>query len=204
MKNLFLFIFLLLGASAYAQNNTYMPQVFFDKQQAQDMLAIGTSTIEGVAYTRQYTDSKKQNAPEGTLVTLYPLTPYFEEFLKLRTQKESKTNKVYLSEEAFKYRIEVKTDSYGRFKFEKLKPGKYYIESIVPYIGVGHYSEQTGTTTTYNGYGTAIASAPYYERFSYNFDAASRETKIVEIKNDGEFLDIKLYKSKISFKNLLK
>ncbi|MFP3577735.1 hypothetical protein, partial [Brevibacillus sp. SIMBA_040] len=94
-----------------------------------------TSNIEGVASTKQKTVygykaplAKKQLAPEGTLVTLYPLTPYFEEFIKLRKQKENKKTLVYISDEAYKYRIETKTDAYGRFKFEKLKPGKYFIE----------------------------------------------------------------------------
>lgn len=200
MKKIFLLCSLTLSSVAIFAQKTYYPQGFFDKKQAQDMLAFGKSTIEGVASTRQkgftltVNDkvNKKQFAPEGTLVTLYPLTAYFEEFIKLRKQKENKKTSVYISDEAYKFRLEAKTDAYGRFKFEKLKPRKYFLESIIPYVGTSYYSQQTGTTTTYNGYGAAIATSPYYENFRSNYDASNRETKIVEIKSDGELIEIKL------------
>ena len=195
----FIVLFLLAGIFSNAQNKLF-PQAFFDKKQAEQMLALGSATIEGVASTRQkgFTliandkVNRKQVAPEGTLVTLYPLTPYFEEFIKLRKQKENSKTSVYISDEAYKYRIETKTDAYGRFKFEKLKPGKYYLESIVAYVGTSYYSQQTGTITTYNGYGAAIASSPYYQTFRQNYDASNRETKIVEVKSEGELFEIKL------------
>lgn len=199
MKTKIIFtLFLLSGIFSYAQNKLF-PQSFFDKKIAQEMLTVGTSTIEGRADTKQKNTyglnseaNAKHYAPQGTVVTLFPMTPYFEEFLKLRRQKENKKTKVYLSEEAFKYRLETTTDEYGRFKFEKLRPGKYYIECIVAFAAMGGYTQQTGVTTTYNGYGNAIASSPYYEKFFYNYDSANRETKIVEIKSEGELLEIKL------------
>lgn len=195
----FIVLFLLAGIFSNAQNKLF-PQSFFDKKLALEMIGEGKSTIEGVASTKQYTDSKKQFAPEGTLVTLYPLTPYFEDFLKLRKQKESKKTSVYISDEAYKYRLETKTDAYGRFKFEKMKPGKYYVECIVPYTATYSYQQQTGVTTTYNGYGAAIASSPYYENFLGSYGASNRETKIVEIKNDGELVEVKVgYRLKIGF-----
>lgn len=58
-----------------------------------------------------------------------------------------------MSEEAFKYRVEALTDDYGRFKFEKQKPGKYYLETIVSFTATGSYQQQTGTTDAYNGFG---------------------------------------------------
>lgn len=92
----FFILFLFLGIFSKAQNKLF-PQAFFDKKQAEQMLALGTATIEGVASTRQkgFTltandkVNRKQVAPEGTLVTLYPLTPYFEEFIKLRNKKKT-------------------------------------------------------------------------------------------------------------------
>lgn len=195
---LFTIFFLSFGIFSFAQNKIF-PQSFFDKKQAEKMLALGKSTIEGVASTKQKTVygykaplAKKQLASAGTLVTLYPLTTYFEEFIKLRKQKENKKTVVYISDEAYKFRLETTTDEHGRFKFEKLKPGKYFIESIVPFVATYTYQQQTGTTTTYNGYGAAIASSPYYETFRSNYDSSNRETQIVEIKSDGELLEIKL------------
>lgn len=194
----FFILFLLLGIFSNAQNKLF-PQAFFDKKQAEQMLALGTATIEGEASTKQKTGygfkgplAKKQVAPDGTLVTLYPLTPYFEEFIKLRKQKENKKTVVYISDEAYKYRLETKTDAYGRFKFEKLKPGKYFLESIVPLVATYTYQQQTGNLNTYNSGGYVIASTPYYESFRGSYDTTSRETKIVEVKSEGEVLEIKL------------
>lgn len=163
------------------------------------MLAFGTSTIEGRADAKQKNTydlnaaaNAKHYAPKGSIVTLFPITPYFEEFLKLRRQKENKKTSVYLSEDAFKYRLETTTDEYGRFKFEKLKPGKYYIECMVSFAATGAYTEQTGTSTTYNANGQALATSPIYDKYFYNYDTTNRESKIVEIKEDGQLLEIKL------------
>jgi protocatechuate 3,4-dioxygenase beta subunit len=119
------------------------------------------------------------------------MTPYFEEFLKLR--RKNKKNSVYLSEEAFKYRLETKTDEFGRFQFTKMKPGKYYIECMINFAATGANVVQTGTSTLYNtNNGQTLSSSPIYDKFFYNYDFANRESQIVEIKQDGQILNIKL------------
>lgn len=205
MKTKYFLLFLILvSCSLEAQQTTLFPQSFFDAKLAQDMLTKGTSSIEGEASTKQFLDAKKQFAPEGTLVTLYPMTPYFEDFLKLRKKKENKNTAVYISDEASKYRLEAKTDAYGRFIFNKMKPGKYYIECIVPFEATYEYSQQTGITTTYNGYGQAIANDPYYEKFLGRYNANNRETKIVEIKEEGQVLEVKVGYTLKPFRNFKK
>ena len=97
-----------------------------------------------------------------------------------------------MSEDAFKYRLEALTDEYGRFKFSNIKPGKYYIETIVNFTATGAYKEQTGTSTSYNYFGQALYSQPVYQTFFYNYAASNRESKFVEIKSDGQLLEIKL------------
>jgi hypothetical protein len=73
---------------------------------------------------------------------LFPVTPYFEEFYNMRKKYENKKTTVYMSEEAFKYRVEALTDNRGRFKFEKLKPGKYYLETIVNFTATASYQNR--------------------------------------------------------------
>lgn len=71
------------------------------------MLAFGNSTIEGVASTKQNNWGikpllgQKHYAPKGTVVMLFPVTPYFEEFYSMRKKYENKKTTVYMSEEAF-------------------------------------------------------------------------------------------------------
>jgi len=199
MKKVSVLLLLIFTFIFTKAQNTYFPQVFFDKKIARDMLSFGNSTIEGVASTKQKNNwgikpvfGTKHYAPKGTVVMLFPVTPYFEEFYNMRKKYENKKTTVYMSEEAFKYKIEALTDDHGRFKFEKLKPGKYYLETIVNFTATASYQEQTGRTDTYNGMGGYMYSSPIYQTFFYGYSAANRESKFVEIKQDGELKEINL------------
>ncbi len=199
MKKWFMFICSIFIAFVSAQKDELYPQVFFDKKLAASMLAPGKSTIEGVAFTKQKDKygmkpigGVKHFAPKGTVIMLFPITPYFEEFYKTRKKYENKNTNVFMSEDAFAHRREALTDEYGRFKFSNVKPGKYYIETIVNFTATGSYKEQTGTSTSYNYFGQALYSNPIYQTFFYNYASANRESKFVEIKSDGQLLEIKL------------
>lgn len=199
-KVIILFLFLAsFTVLAQRGKKVYFPQVFFDKKEAKEKLAMGKSTIEGVAFTRQKSNfgikpllGEKHYAREGTLVMLFPCTKYFYEWYDLRSKYEGKDTSVFMSGEAFEYRIDAKTDAYGRFKFSNLKPGKYYLETIIDFTAVGSYSEQVGATNYYNGYGAMVGSSPIYQSYYYNYEVANRETKFVEISRDGELIEIKL------------
>ena len=192
------------AGEAFSQKDSYFPQVFFDKKQAEAQLGAGKSTIEGVAFTREKRSihltmgavkvktGKKHMARPNTVVMLFPVTEYFTEFYNLRKKLESKTKQVLMSNEAFAVRREAYTDDYGRFRFENLKVGKYYLETIVDFTAVGSYKQQTGTSTAYNVYGTPLYSTPIYETFFYDYEAAHRESKFVEVKKDGQVIEIKL------------
>ncbi|MBF1098449.1 MAG: carboxypeptidase regulatory-like domain-containing protein [Riemerella sp.] len=194
----------LCAGEAFSQKDSYFPQVFFDKKQAESQLGAGKSTIEGVAFTREKRSipltmgavkvktGKKHMARPNTVVMLFPVTEYFTEFYNLRKKLESKTKQVLMSNEAFAVRREAYTDDYGRFRFENLKVGKYYLETIVDFTAVGSYKQQTGTSTAYNVYGTPLYSTPIYETFFYDYEAAHRESKFVEVKKDGQVIEIKL------------
>ena len=192
------------ASDVFSQKDSYFPQVFFDKKQAEAQLGAGKSTIEGVAFTREKRSipltmgavkvktGKKHMARPNTVVMLFPVTEYFTEFYNLRKKLESKTKQVLMSNEAFAVRREAYTDDYGRFRFENLKVGKYYLETIVDFTAVGSYKQQTGTSTAYNAYGTPLYSTPIYETFFYDYEAAHRESKFVEVKKDGQVIEIKL------------
>ena len=203
-KCLILIISFLCAGEAFSQKDSYFPQVFFDKKQAEAQLGAGKSTIEGVAFTREKRSipltmgavkvktGKKHMARPNTVVMLFSVTEYFTEFYNLRKKLESKTKQVLMSNEAFAVRREAYTDDYGRFRFENLKVGKYYLETIVDFTAVGSYKQQTGTSTAYNVYGTPLYSTPIYETFFYDYEAAHRESKFVEVKKDGQVIEIKL------------
>ena len=203
-KCLILIISFLCAGEAFSQKDSYFPQVFFDKKQAEAQLGYGKSTIEGVAFTREkrtipftmgavkVKTGKKHMARPNTVVMLFPVTEYFTEFYNLRKKLESKTKQFIMSNESFAVRREAYTYDYGRFRFENLKVGKYYLETIVDFTAVGSYKQQTGTSTAYNVYGTPLYSTPIYETFFYDYEAAHRESKFVEVKKDGQVIEIKL------------
>lgn len=203
-KCLIVIISFLCAGEAFSQKDSYFPQVFFDKKQAEAQLGYGKSTIEGVAFTREKRNvpltmgmvkakmEKKHVARPNTVIMLFPVTEYFTEFYNLRRKIESSKKQVLMSKEAFAVRREAYTDDYGRFKFENLKVGKYYIETIVDFTAVGSYKKQTGTSTAYNVYGTPLYSTPIYETFFYDYEDSHRESKFVEVKKDGQVIEIKL------------
>lgn len=206
MKRMFMDIFILLCIlsvkNVAAQNTTYYPQVFFDKKDALNKLDIGNSSIKGVAFAKEkdvtrrngiYTTAKKHYANNNTIVMLFPYTDYFEEWYDLRkTKGKNNAANIYMSEEAFKHRIETRTDSYGNFIFEKIKAGKYYLECTIDYVGTGVGSNRVGTSTTYNVYNVPLNSTAVYESYYYNYNDAKTVSDMVEITKDGQLVEVKL------------
>ncbi len=169
------------------------PEIKFDLNESKNAIAYGTSSIKGVLFTKEKhkLGFKPLLAPKtyGTnvTVTLFPVTSYFQAWYDLREKKENKRTKVYMSEEAFYYRLTTTTDDYGRFWFEKLKPGKYFLQAFMDVnfehnrqVVVGTANNQYGGTTTYLG------------NENYIREQSERMEKFVEIDIDGEIVDVKL------------
>lgn len=202
-----LFIGLIFGVhSVSAQNKTYLlPGTPFNAAEAQKALAKGSSAIRGVAYTKDTEGTKrlgkviakmgpKKFAYRGTTVTLFPLTPYFQEYLELRKKHGSKGKKVaVISNEAYKYRITTQViDDKGYFQFTDLKPGKYLLEANITYVKSGTVSEQTGTETAYNVFGQELYSNPTYSSYSIAYDVTNFVYEYVEIVEDETILEVTL------------
>lgn len=165
------------------------PDYPFDTVLAQKALSYGGSTIEGVAFTRAKSGRgtlAKRLYGANILVTLIPVTPYFEEWYRLRKEKGSKTRIYYMSDQAFRYRLETKTDNYGRFKFEKMKPGKYFLQAFLDWENPVTYNRYVGS-----GYGT-YSTVNYYTPEVYYQQHRDRLEEFVEITRDGAVAEVKL------------
>lgn len=172
----------------------YYPDVAFDSLEAKKMLAKGTSSIKGIAYTKA---KSKMGLKVGQRiyanqikVVLLPVTPYFEAWYKLRKEKENlkKRRYVYLSAESYSYRLEAITNSDGEFTFPEMKPGKYFLQGFLGWTQNGYYNEYTGSG--YNGYG---GRTDYYQQKRYSVDHEDRIEEFVEIKEDGKIVKVKLH-----------
>lgn len=214
LAGLFVFIQMFFGSNnLQAQDKTYiLPGTYFDKAAAEKALQPGKSAIRGTAYTRGFKDTSiigpgrgllgkqlsklgpKQFATKGTTVTLFPLTPYFQEYLELRSKYKPGGKKVaVISNDAYYYRITTQVvDDKGNFQFTNLKPGKYMVETTVSYTKKGTASEQVGTETGYNVYGQQVSSTPIYSSYSVFWSQADYVSEIIDITEDESIIDVKL------------
>lgn len=163
----------------------------FDTARARVALARGTGTIKGVAFTRPKNGYGmkvgKAIYAAKTKILLMPVTPYLLEYLDLKKKENHKKLKyVYISPDAWRFRLEAITNSDGEFTFPEMKPGKYYLESVVNWSTTGSYDRYTGSGS--NGY----ATTNYYTREYYSKGHADLVSKFVEITKENEILEIKL------------
>lgn len=201
MKNLrltFIFIFLLTNSfQVFSQNNkpktTLFPEEKFDLKEATIALEKGNCTIKGVLFTKQKTNlgfkplfGEKIYGP-NIIVMLFPVTNYFNSWYELRKKKENRRTRVSMSPEAMKITIEVKTDDYGNFIFEKLKPGLYFLQS---FMAVEFYnSRNVEVDRSVNSDGSLNI---YYSKENYTDNQDDRIEKFVDLNSDGEIVEIKL------------
>lgn len=213
MKNIFSIIFTFFYFFSYAQyvepeksvkeeikrkqnEIVHYPKIKFDSIEAKNMLALGKGQIKGVAFTRAR-DSKNFGLKTGDKIkankikiTLFPVTSYFREYYALWSDKSKNNPKkntfVYLDPEAYRYRLEAITNSDGEFTFPDMKPGKYYLFGSLAYTTT--YTKQQYTGSGYDGYGRI----DYYTPYQTSKDTSEFLETFVEIKADGEVVNIKL------------
>ena len=151
--------------------------------------ARGNSTIHGMACTK-YRD--RIYRASGARVSLFPVTPYLEEWYKLREKKEGKNRAIFMSNEAASYRVDLITNQDGRFSFSDLKPGRYFIQIFHQFTSrhAGR-ADRGASTDMING---VLTTTNYYEDYDYNVGHSNRMEKFVEIKNDGDSEKVTLLK----------
>jgi tetratricopeptide (TPR) repeat protein len=176
-----------ITASGASGKKILYPGSTFDAALAKAALSRGLATIKGRACSK-YVGLRFDAA--GAKVILMPVTPYLQEWYDLREKKESKTTWVYMSQECYQYRIEVVADAEGRFVFEGLKPGKYFVQVI-------HNFNQLKTAKVYNGSdtwqnGPVMQTTNYYYLQDYTVERSARFEKFVEIDEESETKKITL------------
>ncbi|ADV48486.1 hypothetical protein Celal_1171 [Cellulophaga algicola DSM 14237] len=205
----FLFLILFIATISHkiaAQENVLYPQVWFDEKDASSKLTEGSGTITGSAFTFETNQAaagrEKHKAKEKTKVILFPVTEYLIEVSKLQKVLGA-AGRVIMTEKAFSYRLEAETDQNGNFTFYKMRPGKYYIQCNLEFVGHAVGQQEVGRTNYYNGYGYYAGSSAIYEAYNYSYNASHVLVKFVEIKEDGEVIEAKLKPNRV-FENYKK
>lgn len=194
-KTILLFVMIFTVIAGYAQEKEKQiiyPEASFDSLQAKTMLEVGTATIEGRAFTKPRSNmgfkaplGEKIYASNATVV-LIPVTPYFEAWHDLRKKKAGKKTVVYMSQEAYRWRLESKTDGEGHFTFKKMKPGRYFLQVFVDYDM--NYTKSVYTGSGYSNYGRT----DYYAPQSYSVAHSEKVEEYVEVKEGDDIVKVKL------------
>lgn len=161
------------------------PSQTFDSLLAKKMLSPGNATIKGVIYKKTNKMALVGGKTYGQNVTieLFPATPYLLEWHDLKEKKEDRHTKVYASQEAYKYRRYVISDSYGRFSFDNIRPGKYYLQASLTTTKSYLRDVEVGS----NSYGTK-----YYQKERYSSSKKHFLEKFVEITAEKEIMEVVL------------
>ena len=159
------------------------PTQTFDSLLAKNMLSLGNASIKGVIYKKTNKMALVGGKTYGQNVTieLFPATPYLLEWHDLREKKEDRHTKVYASQEAYKYHRYVISDSYGRFTFENLRPGKYYLQASLTTTKSYLRDVEVGS----NSYGTK-----YFQKERYSSSNKHFLEKFVEVTADREVVEV--------------
>ena len=156
-------------------------EVPFDAAQAKAALAKGNRSISGVLYHRlDITGRDEQGWPASPLIKnqpltnisvfLYPASAPLEAYEEMSSEQQRKMKKWYTNPPSPLNRqpqiklfrlpagtnnqmLETKTDNFGRYSFNNLKPGRYYVTSSAwqsgsynksVYAGSSEYTDGTG------------------------------------------------------------
>ncbi|WP_454880968.1 hypothetical protein [Sphingobacterium detergens] len=186
--NLLLF---LCCSIAYAQKapQWVLPTTPFNEAETARLMERGSATIEGTATLKK--KGKDNFGVKGSQILLFPVTPYFTEFLELKKKFNNRKKQATMSPVAFTYRIEGRfLDDKGTFQFTNLKPGKYYIISWIAFARQKTIAVQTGTSTSYNVYGYALGSSPIYEDYHYDVFIENEVSGFVEVNEAGAVVNV--------------
>jgi hypothetical protein len=122
---------LILMTCAVAPPNKQPPlprQVAFKPEEHAPYQAQGTSSVYGQAFLKTRGGDVKYGA--GNEVLLLPATSYAKEFWDI-TMKTGRRLKPEMDDDFRKYIKETTADGEGRFKFESLPTGDYYVVSYI-------------------------------------------------------------------------
>ncbi|WP_407479446.1 DUF3108 domain-containing protein [Elizabethkingia miricola] len=175
----------------------------FNKEQAVRQISNGNSVVIGTAFARSRSGkklgglvntAKKQYAPKGTEILLFPNSAYYDEWLDVnkKIRKEKKVAEVPLDPD-FGHSIKRTKiyDDEGHFEFADLMPGSYIIMTSFDFTNSYNYSYVSGYTNYYNYWGYAGSTTNYGTGRSSYTDKANIEKRIT-IDKDGEKKEVNL------------
>jgi hypothetical protein len=136
-----------LVAAGLAATAALAQEAAFDPKAAAFIHKDGKTKIEGHAFLRR-PDNAVENAV-GQTVRLIPVTPYsetrFAQFYKGKKFLPAfQIPKIEADPEYASYTRTTTSDSNGRFEFDNVAPGKYYVATQIMWRGKGNFFSEGG------------------------------------------------------------
>ena len=180
----------------------------FNEQQAKAALETGPTNIKGVLYHKLIRGGRQSGGDpiialgspvylKNVNVFLYPVTDHLLEYVRLDNENRkrkgffSKDKQVreFITDPSFsKYSIVSKTDANGRYFFNSLKPGRYYVVAQNQDIfttGTERVSAGTSNISDVWGY---IGTVQHYKNQDFRVKTPVEYAEFIEIKSGQQEL----------------
>ncbi|WP_306350492.1 hypothetical protein [Flavobacterium sp. '19STA2R22 D10 B1'] len=192
IKSISIACFILSSVVTYGQRKIeylFPTSSTFNEAETSQLLQTGTSSIKGNAFLLK--KKKPYYTYKGASIILFPVTPYFSEFMELKKKDKRGKREAAMTNDAFAYRVQGRfLDNQGNFEFTDLMPGKYCIITWIQFEKQKTVSLQTGTSTTYNVYsGNTVSTNPIYSDFTQTYAAEEEVIGYVEITSNGQIIN---------------
>ncbi|GAA4053565.1 hypothetical protein GCM10022409_45620 [Hymenobacter glaciei] len=177
-----------------------------DKAEAIRMLDGGSSTITGQVFARDnqgglipgvsiLNTNEKQYARAGTEVVLMPYTAYFREYLAESKKQHRRGKSLLLPNEVVECMKFAKTGGRGKYIFDKLTEGKYFIYTSFGYVHQGTQTDVVGQRDHYVN-GVYQGSSDLTNSYGVTTGVRVFVEKIITIDKDGEVKEVNLKRTK--------
>ena len=174
----------------------------FNEAQAKSAMELGNTSLKGVLYHKVSFRGKTVNDSPISLksaeyisnadVILYPVTEHLLELMRLEEENSpslgfssnNKQLKRFIPDDRmYYYAIKSKTDEFGRYYFNQLKPGRYLvIAADQDIISTGTEAVRDGTSVISDGFYSAQAT--HYKDQEYRVKTTVRYDEYIDIKPD--------------------
>lgn len=163
--------------------NVLTPSAAFDVAAAKAALEEGDSVITGTACS---VHDNVVNFAKNRKVLLFPVTPYLQQAVDLMHKAKPGRDTVELSPEMRAVKLEGMTNEKGQFRFARMKPGKYFLMTML-----GSAVTRTRDVNVGTGVSGDI-SVDIYQKQNYQVDFADMLEKYVTIDKSGQTVELTL------------
>ncbi|WP_428025688.1 hypothetical protein [Arcobacter sp.] len=179
----------------------------FDEAQAKVALALGNCNLKGVLYHKVISYGKSAGQDpllsmssakylSNVDVVLYPVTAHLLELMRLEDEnlsrlslwsKDKQLKRFIPDERIYKYSLITKTDKFGRYFFNQLKPGRYFIiVADQDIFSTGTEVVRDGTSVVSDGYYSADVA--HYRNQNFRVKTPVHYEEYIEIKPEQKEL----------------